>query len=68
MVKNSNVTSEATEKVGEKNVIEEIESDVNEELACDKCAFVGKLLAGLKNHQSTKHKKHRGGKFLFTII
>ena len=62
------VTDEATEKVVEKAAIEDTESDENKELACDKCAFVGKTLAGLKTHQTTKHKNHSGRKSLFTII
>ena len=62
------VTDEATEKVVEKAAIEDMESDESKELTCNKCAFVGKTLAGLKTHQTTKHKNYSGRKSLFTII
>ena len=65
---NNKVTVEATEKVVEKTAIEDMESDESKELTCDKCAFVGKTLAGLKTHQTTKHKNYSGRKSLFTII
>ena len=57
------MTSEATEKVCEKVVIEEMKSDENEEVCSRQ-----KNASWPKTHQSTKHKKHRGGKSLFTII
>ena len=63
-----NVSIETTEKEKESNEIEDIENVTEKELACDKCAFRGRTSAGLKTHQTTKHRNHRGGKSMFTII
>ena len=63
--KDQTTNVKATEKVNE---IEDTEIVEEKELGCDKCAFVGKTSAGLKTHQTTVHRKHRGGKSLFTII
>ena len=59
---------EDAEKVKTTSEIEDSESNEEEELACKKCAFVGKTSAGLKTHETTKHRNHKGGKSLFTIV
>ena len=63
--KDKTTNVKATEKVSE---IEETDIVEEKELGCDKFAFVGKASAGLKTHQTTKHRKHTSGKSLFAIV
>ena len=62
--KRKKVTEEAIEKD------EDTENSEEEQLSCDKCAFVGKTLAGLKTHKTKLHKNTPANakKSMFTMI
>ena len=57
-----------TEEAIEKH--EDTKNSEEEQLSCDKCAFVGKTLAGLKTHKTKLHKNTPANakKSMFTMI